>query len=93
MHLRNKVVSVGLDYGRVVKKLKDGRYLVLTTGLYFYSIDAPAVVGYTGYNVCVNGKTRRVRMTTLRKLKKRAARFHFENAHNTPDDYEYIQTV
>lgn len=96
---RNSVVLVNSFYGRVVKRMPNNRWLVLTCGLHFYSVpnDFPAS-DYKGYynkkwNDKSNQKGRFIRITTLRKLKKRARKFHYEFSHNTPENYEHIQVV
>jgi hypothetical protein len=91
---RNNVVLINSFYGRVIKRLPNNRWLALTCGLHFYSIpeDYP-VSDYKGYSRGWDEKGRFVPMTSIRKLKKRAMQFHYQYAHNTPSDYEYIQVV
>jgi len=91
---RNCIVLVNSFYGRVIKKLPEDRWLVLTCGLHFYSVaDDYPISGYKGYNRGYDKEGRFVPMTSIRKLKKRARQFHYEYAHNTPEDYENIRVI
>lgn len=77
-------------YGRVIKSLPDNKFLWLCCGLHFRVSDISQIElsDYKGYK---NHKGRFIPMTSLRKLKIAAKRFHYEFAHNTPLDYEYIK--
>lgn len=91
---RNDVLLINTFYGRVIKRLPENRWLVLTCGLHFYSVpDSYEVSDYKGYNRGFDGEGRFVPMTSIRKLKKRARQFHYEYAHNTPVDYYNIRKV
>lgn len=85
---RNSIVLIGSFYGRVIKKLPENRFLVLCCGLHFHSVgsDYPES-DYKGY---IDTRGKFVKMTSIRTLKKLAARYHGSNAHNTPNDYEFI---
>lgn len=91
---RNDVLLINSFYGRVIKRLPENRWLVLTCGLHFYSVpDDYKVSNYKGYNRGYGEKNRFVPMTSIRRLKKLARQFHYEYAHNTPSDYVNIRTV
>jgi len=70
--------------------LPDGRVFWLCCGYHFHitPVDQLIADGYKG-TASFYG-TRFIYMTTLRRLKKRAQRFHYDFAHNTPLDYELI---
>lgn len=93
---RNTVVvhKKGSFYGRVIRMLSDGRVFWLCSGYHFH-ITKPEDLEATGYKGRwidkwdFSGK-RWSHMTTLRRLKKRATRYHDQYAHNTPLDYHNI---
>lgn len=94
---RNDVVLVKNFYGRVVKNLPDNRVLVLCCGLHFWSIPVnwpkADYLGYRYKRYDYKPTKRFIYMTSLRKLKKKAARYHGKFAHNTPINYEYIKVL
>lgn len=94
---RNTVVihKNGTFYGRVIRVLPDGNIFWLCSGKHFHiSPPGDLETGYKGCNM-YRGIGKQVlgfiHMTNLRWLKKRASRFHYVFAHNTPLDYEYIK--
>lgn len=95
---RNTVVihKKGTFYGRVIRVLPDGKIFWLCTGLHFHitdpaNLEIPDYKGYPYERWDCKPTKRFVHMTTLKMLKKRACRYHREEAHNTPLDYEYIR--
>lgn len=96
---RNTVVihKDGTFYGRVIRVLPDGNIFWLNSGKHFF-ISKPEDLE-TGYKGCkmYRGIDRQVLafypMTNLRHLKKKAQRFHYEYAHNTPLTYQFIQRL
>lgn len=94
---RNSVVilKTGAFYGRVIRVLEDGRIFWLCCGYHFHiSKPEDLDVGYKGsmkYRGCNRDQLAFIHMTTLRRLKIRASRFHYEYAHNTPLDYWAIK--
>ena len=78
-------------YGRVIRTLPDGYVLWLCCGLHFHinHVDELEADGYKGF--MSNSEGRFIHMTTLRKLKQRATRYHGRNVWNTPLDYEFIR--
>lgn len=98
---RNTIVrhKDGTFYGRVIRVLPNGDIFWLCCGYHFHISPPENVVadGYTGVlaqywdQANFESRTRFSIMTTLRKLKKRSARFHGSNSHNTPLDYEFIR--
>ncbi|ARV76726.1 hypothetical protein PHABIO_95 [Pseudomonas phage Phabio] len=96
---RNTVVihKDGTFYGRVIRVLPDGNIFWLNSGKHFI-ISKPEDL-QTGYKGCKMYRGVReqvlafIHMTTLRHLKKKAQRFHYEYAHNTPLDYHFIQRM
>lgn len=90
---RNTVVrhKEGTFYGRVIRILPNGKAFWLCCGYHFHitPVDDLEVTGYKGITSFYTGRFDH--MTSLRNLKKRASRFHYEYAHNTPLDYHFIR--
>lgn len=93
----NSIVSVVDDgdntysfYGRVIKTLADNYFLWLCSGLHFHITkgDKLKLESYKGY---YNTKGRLIPMTSLRRLKIQASRYHGHFAYNTPLDYKQIK--
>lgn len=83
-------------YGRVIKTLPDGTVLWICCGLHFHVSRTEDLIadGYKGRwdsGYLCDQKPKFAHMTTLRKLKQRATRYHGRNVWNTPLDYRYIE--
>lgn len=98
---RNTIVrhKEGTFYGRVIRVLPNGDIFWLCCGYHFHISPPENLVadGYKGSTFqrwdSINNTSREHYsfMTTLRRLKISATRFHHRYAHNTPLDYKHIR--
>lgn len=77
-------------YGRVVRMLPDDKVLWICCGKYIHISDKKNLIedGYKGMSPYSSGRW--IPMTSLRKLKQIATKYHGRNVWKTPLDYEFI---
>ena len=94
---RNDIVRLpeGWFYGRVIRIIKDkvngDKAFWVDCGLNF-NLTPVSKLEMDGYKGRIDSDSERfVPMTSLRKLKQRASKYHGKDAWNTPLDYEYMR--